>query len=200
MIDTTKNTWDVILNIVTMIGAAAAFLLGLYQWRRGQAWQRAAKGRELVDDLLKSDDSDEEYYAWDAMKMLDYQDAKKPFSTKRINGRRHEVTRKTIEEALQPSELNESDTTLIYVRECFDELYFKVGQLQDAIDNDLVELQHVSCPADYYVGVMSADVELHHSYLTRYKYPRALRFLENFDSWKTARRKAGRDVGSHLEL
>ena len=147
MIDTTKNTWDVILSIVTMIGAAVAFLLGLYQWRRGQAWQRAAKGRELVDDLLKSDDSDEEYYAWDAMKMLDYQDAKKPFLTKRINGRRHEVKRKTIKEALQPTELNESDTTLIYVRECFDELYFKFGQLQDAIDNDLVELQHVSCPA-----------------------------------------------------
>ena len=117
MIDITKNTWDVILSIVMIIGAGVAFLLGLYQWRRGQAWQRAAKGRELVDDLLKSDDSDEEFYAWDAMRMLDYQDAKKPLLTKQINGRRQKVTRKTIEEALCLTEANESDTNSIYVLE-----------------------------------------------------------------------------------
>jgi hypothetical protein len=190
MDDTTKNMWDVILNIVMIIGAGGAFLLGWYQWRRGQAWQRAAKGRELVDDLLKSDDSDEEFYAWDAMRMLDYQDAEKPLLTKPIDGRRHEVTRETIRKALQPCEPDESDTMLLYVRECFDELYFKAGQLQDAIDNDLVELQHVSCPVDYYVGLMSKDVKLHHKYLTEYNYPRTLKFLENFDCWRTARRKA----------
>lgn len=190
MDDTTKNMWDVILNIVAIIGAGTAFLLSWYQWRRGQAWERAAKGRELVDDLLTSDDSNEEYYAWDAMKMLDYQDAEKPLLTKPIDGRRHKVTRETIKKALQPSKLDDADTTLLYVRECFDELYFKAGQLQDAIDNDLVELQHVSCPMDYYVSLMADDVELHHKYLTECNYRRTLEFLENFDRWKTARSKA----------
>src|SRR5262245_26914161 len=79
-----KDQWDVLLKLVGMTGAILVFLLSLLQGRRGQRWQRAAKGRELVDALLESDDEDEEYYAWDAMKMLDYQDAGKPFLTKPV--------------------------------------------------------------------------------------------------------------------
>jgi hypothetical protein len=72
------------------------------------------------------------------------------------------------------------------VRECFDELYFKLGQLQDAIDNDLVEPKHVSCPIDYYVDLMANDVKLHQRYMTRYKYERTLKFLANFPVWNEA--------------
>lgn len=54
----TKNLWDVILNIVTLVAAAVAFGFGLYQWRRSQAWQRAEKFDKLVekfetDELLR---------------------------------------------------------------------------------------------------------------------------------------------------
>jgi hypothetical protein len=79
----------------------------------------------LVDALLESDDSDEETYAWDAMRMLDYQDEVKPFRTKPIAGRRHNVNREMIQKALKESESNTDE--LIYVRECFDELYFRLG-------------------------------------------------------------------------
>jgi len=187
-------------GFITLIITGLAAWAAIGQWResnvekrRERLWQRAAKGRELVDDLLKSDDSDEEYYAWEAMKMLDYQggttsrkDGRIPFRTKKIDGRRFEVTRDTIETALAPSELNESDPKFLYVRECFDELYFKLGQLQDAIRNDLVDLEHVSCPADYYVGLMADQVKLHHAYLEKYGYQRTLEFLDNYPRWKHA--------------
>lgn len=57
MTDEIKNTWDVILSIVTMVGAAIAFWVGLRQWRRGQDWQRAEQMDKFVqqfenDDLL----------------------------------------------------------------------------------------------------------------------------------------------------
>ena len=84
-----------------------------------------------------------------------------------------------------------SDTDeFVYVRECFDELYFRLGQLQDAIDNDLVELKHVSCPVDYYVGLLAEDVKMHYDYMREYKYQRALKFLENFVDWENAREAA----------
>jgi hypothetical protein len=188
----TKAVWDVVLTILTMVGGVIAFWRGLLRWRKGQEWQRAAKGRELVDKLLESNDNDEEYYAWDALKMLDYQDASKPFLTKPINldgndkRERFPVRRVDIESAIKSSKKDETDPKLLYVRECFDELYFRLGQLQDAIDNDLVEFKHVSCPMDYYVPVLADDVKLHHAYMNRYRYGRTLRFLENFPRWREA--------------
>src|ERR1017187_1412185 len=51
MTEDTKRMWDVALAALTVLGACAAFILSLCQWRKGQEWQRAAKGRELVDAL-----------------------------------------------------------------------------------------------------------------------------------------------------
>jgi hypothetical protein len=178
------------IAFLTLLVAAGAFALSLRQWQKGQEWQRAAKGRELIDDFLQSSDSDVETYAWDAMRMIDYQDEKRPFRTKTISGKRHEVFRKTIEEVLGNPD---TDTdALLYIRECFDEFFFRLGQLQDAIDNDLVELKHVSCPIDYYVGVMAKDkdMKLYYEYMRDFHYERALEFLENFPDWEKARIRA----------
>src|SRR5262249_24460088 len=41
MTNEAKNLWDVILSIITMLGAGVAFWFGLQQWRRGQDWQDA---------------------------------------------------------------------------------------------------------------------------------------------------------------
>lgn len=189
---------DMTMAVLTRLGAAFAFCVGIYQWRKGQDWQRAAKGRDLIDDLLKSDDSDDEYYAWDAMKMLDYLDAKQPLQTKplTLNNPEGEKTRfpvdqAVLERALKSDRTNEADPKLLYVRECFDEFYFKLGQLQDAIDNKLVKLKHVSCPMDYYAGLMAKDVMLHYTYMQKFQYDRALRFLQNFPCWLRAMVKNG---------
>jgi hypothetical protein len=58
MTDETKNAWDLVLQIITMAGAAIAFWVGLRQWRRGQDWQRAEQMDKFVqqfenDDLLR---------------------------------------------------------------------------------------------------------------------------------------------------
>jgi hypothetical protein len=46
--------------------------------------------------MLKSSDADEEYYAWDALGMLDYQDEAKPFKTKKIGDQRYDVPRAVV--------------------------------------------------------------------------------------------------------
>ena len=58
MRDETKNLIDVILSVLTIVGAGVAFLLGLYQWKRSQAWQRAEQLNKFIekfeaDDLLR---------------------------------------------------------------------------------------------------------------------------------------------------
>jgi hypothetical protein len=42
----------VFLTIVTMIGAAVAFGIGLQQWKRGQEWQRVERLGALSPSLL----------------------------------------------------------------------------------------------------------------------------------------------------
>jgi uncharacterized membrane protein len=44
-----KNWWDVVLNVIALIAAAVAFVVGIYQWRRSQAWQRAEKLDKLIE-------------------------------------------------------------------------------------------------------------------------------------------------------
>src|SRR5262249_23514602 len=51
MTDQAKNLWDVVLNIVTMVGAGVAFWFGLHQWRRGQDWQRAEQMDKFVQQF-----------------------------------------------------------------------------------------------------------------------------------------------------
>ena len=112
--------------LIAGIGAWAA----INEWQvsnkeksRELAWRKVAKARELVDDLLESDNSDEEYYAWDAMKMLDYQgkEAKSgrqraPFKTKKIGGKPFKVTSKEIKNALTPNDKDEAEEANLYVR------------------------------------------------------------------------------------
>jgi hypothetical protein len=55
MADPTKNLCDVVLAVLTLVGAGVAFVLSLLQWRRAQAWQRADK----LDTFIEKFESDE---------------------------------------------------------------------------------------------------------------------------------------------
>jgi len=50
----TKNLVEMVLSIIALVGAAVTFGVGLYQWKRSQDWQRAAK----LDDFVKTFQSD----------------------------------------------------------------------------------------------------------------------------------------------
>jgi hypothetical protein len=58
MTEEAKRLWDVALSIVTIVGGIVAFYVGLRQWQRGQAWERANKLNDFIekfetDDLLR---------------------------------------------------------------------------------------------------------------------------------------------------
>ena len=58
MTEETKRLCDVILSMVTIFGGVIGFVVGLRQWRRGQAWERANKLDHFIekfetDDLLQ---------------------------------------------------------------------------------------------------------------------------------------------------
>jgi hypothetical protein len=58
MTEDIKRLWDVVLSVVTITGGIVGFCVGLQQWRRGQAWERANKLDDFIekfetDDLLR---------------------------------------------------------------------------------------------------------------------------------------------------
>jgi hypothetical protein len=163
----------------------------------------------MIDSLLESNDKDEEYYSWDAMKMLDYKGEK--VITGRvdfgIDGRRTvygiitkfndniRVDDDIVQQALGAKEIvadeineDKMEKLRLNVRECFDELYFRMGQLEDAIHANLVMFEDVKTPIDYYVGLMAEDVGTYYKYLSKneYNYGKTLRYLDRFEKWKEA--------------
>lgn len=191
------TTYTYLKDAATLLVAGVSVWLALRQWKESteeqrlqHQWKKAEKGRELIDDLFKSNDKDEEFYAWDAMRMLDYVDSTPLYVTKPFRAAGPiPIDTAIIHLALKPEEFNETQDRLLYVRECFDELYFKMAQFQDAIDNQLVELRHVEYPIDYYIGLMAEDPKdaaLHYAYLKKFGYGKTLRFLKNFAAWNSA--------------
>lgn len=169
--------------------------------------EQCARGLTMINDLLESNDKDEEYYSWDAMRMLDYQEQVQIKNGKRVRGFKTKlkgmedflVDDKVIEAALktESSDNNPSKEELDtikkglledHVRECFDEFYFRMGQLQDSIIADLVTFADVKTPIDYYVGLMAEDIEVHYKYLKQedYDYQKTLSYLGRFQKWKDA--------------
>lgn len=55
MTNEAKNAWDLLLNAVTLVGAAVAFAFGLHQWRRGQDWQRAEQMDKFIQEFQNND-------------------------------------------------------------------------------------------------------------------------------------------------
>lgn len=172
------------------------------QLKQQQAEMRrdqCSRGLEMINQLLESNDGDDEYYSWDAMKMLDYQDDNRisDDSDARIEGYQTKlknappVTSSVIQKALavdtneQPKAAAEERLEL-YVRECFDEFYFRMSQLEDAIVAGLVTFDDVKRPIDYYVELMATDTKTHFSYLDCYGYKKTLFYLNRFSSWNKA--------------
>jgi hypothetical protein len=73
-----------------------------------------------------------------------------------------------------------------FVRESFDELYFRLGQLEDSIQAGLVLVDDVKTPVDYYADLMAEDARTHYFYMAEFGYQKALHYLDQFPSWKKA--------------
>jgi hypothetical protein len=229
------ENWPIISDVGKVIGViiAALWTLGKYQeqkqkdraqqqkdWEQQRDQMRrdqCSRGLAMINELLKSNDSDKEYYSWDAMKMLDYKDETRTitnmgldtsgrvvqgFQTKLTGASK--VDEKVIKEALSVTEIGDvpkqgEARLLLYVRECFDELYFRMGQLEDAIGAGLVTFDDVKTPIDYYVGLMAKDIAIHFGYLNieEHDYNKTLRYLGRFESWKEAVEKLPVHPPSH---
>jgi hypothetical protein len=139
-------------------------------------WKRARAAKELNDELLA------DVSASHARFMVDYpsgRDFVLPGATSPVT-----IANKDVVQALTQ---RHPPGTIVppvdrFIRDAFDELFYRMGVLEHYISRDLVELADVKHPIDYYVHRMS-EVGLQkpvQDYVAYYHFYRTAEFLQRF--------------------
>jgi hypothetical protein len=179
---TTKETWDVILSIATVLIAAGAawkalleFKLNRIQRMEDLRWKQAEAAKKLIDEWL----TDEE--AYDFCKMLEYEN--RVFINE--NGDRFSVNNDLITSALTTEDENINiphEVNRRFVRDCLDAFLYFTELMQQGLQSNLYLLENLKFPLGYYVKKMK-EVKLYQSineYAKRYGYDDSIKLLSNF--------------------
>ena len=134
MTDETKNLWDFILSVVTLGGAAVAFVISLHQWRRSQAWQRA----EQLDKFVQKFETDELLHL--AALIIDWTDRETTFRGRQLTVTNDDVLLSlrdhgTVKE--RPMFSGEQGT----FRDAYDALLSFFNRLEVAISSGLIDAE-----------------------------------------------------------
>jgi len=176
-----KDWLQAISWIAASIGVVVAFLKFMTEIRAGRIqrendlrWKQASAGKELNDEMLKHPE------AIAAMQMLDY--TSRAYD---IPGHRPvSITHDDLRFALDPN--NEvKKPHHIYIRDCFDRLFYYMTMLDHYILQTLVRPDDVSYPLEYYIPRLAnfkREIEL---YLNHFKLSRTQKYLSRYPTWST---------------
>lgn len=133
-------------------------------------WKQAEAAKKLLDEMLTDPD------AGNAMRMLDWADTKFEVEP----GLRVVIEVEDYVKALRISDFDFDDKEL-YIRDSFDSLFYYMAMIEHYIQSDLVRLEDVLFPLDYYVRIMNENRPVFDAFLNHYKLERAMQFMERLD-------------------
>jgi hypothetical protein len=136
-------------------------------------WKQAEAAKKLLDEMLT------DTRAVAAMQMLDWNDLE--FEVK--PGIKLSVWEKDYLQALRISNLKFDDKET-YIRNCFDSLFYFMAMIEHYIHSDLVRLEDIAFPLDYYIKIINKNREVFDKFLIHYKLNRTLRFMKRLDGYK----------------
>jgi hypothetical protein len=173
-IDVIKDFTEIAVWIVAIIGGLVTAWLAIAQARANNDQRiaetrrrQAETGKALVDELF--DEANSKL----ALEMLD-----EPARIKE-----HAIDRSDIVTALTTKDAPQ-DPKSVFIRGCFDCLAYGLERMQRFIDSGLITSQDVDFPFSYYATRVDEIKKPLEKYLRDIRYPNALRFLENLDTWR----------------
>lgn len=147
------------------------------QRERDLRWRQAEAGKKLNDAMMADAES------WAAMRMLDFSGRKFQLPSTASS------TTVTVTHSDLSTVLNSSTTVTddkgVYIRDCFDRLFYYLATLEHYISSKLIRYEDVAFPIEYYVPLLANFKSEAESYLVKYQLVRAQAFLSRFQAWKT---------------
>jgi hypothetical protein len=86
--------------------------------------------------------------------------------------------------------LSQPDEAGVFIRDCFDELFYFFERLEYCIAIGLITFEDVRFPWEYYAGVLGRNKAVFLEYNRPLYYERAIAFLERFQDWSKAPKNA----------
>lgn len=151
--------------------------LGREQRARELRWKQAEAGKNLNDEMLTDPE------AWPALQMLDHERKEFPLAS----GETVRITDEDLRRALDPS-LQTEDEKDMYIRRCFDSLFYFMTLLQHYIKITLILPEDVAFPLNYYVPLLAKLSPVVARYLKAFDTGQAQAFLERYPAWTAAGR------------
>ena len=146
-----KDRIDVASKGIAIVGgiiSAVALIFTLQgstaQRSQEHRWNQAKLAMDLVSGIL----SDPQ--AFDALRMIDWTSRTYQIS----KDREEKIGFEEVHAALDTRNNLKLSLGGVYVRECFDRLFYHLGKIERAIQSDLVKFDDVDSPLDYYVPII----------------------------------------------
>ncbi len=177
------NPWQVAAWIVAVVGGLIAAGLAIYQAfenrklrERELRWRQAESGKQLIDEIFREPGSNA------ATLMLDSWHR----SYTLPDGTEAKIAWADVIEALHVDSFRREDSQTVYVRDCFDLLFYYLDGLEHFIQAGLTTFEDVRFPTEYYVDMISEDEKekaIIVAYIQACKYKNIWKFLERFPAW-----------------
>lgn len=170
---------------LTEIAAAGGLILGIVTYISQQVLNRQQRRRELEHGKLQQrwkqaeaakkilDEIHSDKNAAAAMKMLDWNDVE--FET--APGKREVIWEKDYVQALRTKDLDFTDKE-VFIRNSFDSLFYYMAMMEHYIKSDLILLEDVSFPLDYYLKIMKRNYAVIENFLTHYEQQKTTDFIK----------------------
>lgn len=177
----TKDFWQVATWMVAAVGGpiTAALAIGQAVANRNQRkrelrWKKAELARELSEEVWEVEESR------CALRMVDAHERE----FKLPSGQSAKIDRAVYVAALTTTDEPNGEVS-IFVRDCFDELFFFLARLEHAIRTKLINFEDVQFPWEYYAKILAADKAALSAYNESIGYGRTISFFERFDVWNS---------------
>jgi hypothetical protein len=140
-------------------------------------WKQAKLARKMMDAIFDYDPSN------DAWRMVDGEEQ----GYKDSQGNQYHITIGMVDHALRVPWTDDSGGPEVYVRWCFDALFYYLEQIEHSIQLGHLRFEDVEASAGYYVALMGKNGELKErfqKYAEVIRFRRAVQFLEGFPDWR----------------
>ena len=146
----------------------------LLQREQELRWKQAELARTMLDGIFDYDPSN------DAWRMVDgetdgYNDSR---------GNTHRISMDLVRSSLPGAWNDDSGGPQVYVRWCFDALFYFLEQLEHSVQLGILRFEDLKAPLAYYVALMAKDKKMFQDYAERIGFHRAVQLMERFPDWR----------------